>query len=288
MAEFLKFLEQFFTRSLFTISGTAVSFTSILIFIGVILVSIFLSRQAQRVVNRLISGKLDATLTYVFEQMVGATTIITGLYIALLFLGIDLGSLVVLVSALGVGIGFGLQNIASNLISGLIILFERPISVGDRVTVGQTIGNVTRIGLRSTEIVTPDSIMIIVPNVEFVSDRVTNWTRGRAETRVHLPIGVAYGTDLEHVKLILINLAQKEENVILTPAPEVWLVSFGDSAINLELLFWVNSPDLIPRLRSKLNFAIEAAFRMEKISMPFPQRDLHIISESSTKPLLGV
>ncbi len=279
MEQVLKFLENFFTHPIFTINGTAVSFTSILVFLGLTIASFLAARQGRKLVQRLVAGRLEATLASAFEQTANVLIILAGVYIALLFIGIDASGLVVLASALGVGIGFGLQNIASNLISGVIILLERPISIGDRVTVGETIGDVTRIGLRSTEIVTPDNVMIIVPNTEFVSSRVTNWTRGRPQTRIHLPVGVAYGTDLAEVKEILLAVAHSQPGVLDTPAPEVWMKGFGDSSLDLELLVWVEAPNLIPRLRSNLNFAVELALKSKEISIPFPQREVRLVVE---------
>ncbi|AGY56444.1 mechanosensitive ion channel family protein [Gloeobacter kilaueensis] len=283
-------VSEFFTRPLFAVNGTAVSFTSILVFVLLTWLSFFVARQGRKLVQRLVNGRLEATLANILDQLANVAIIVAGLYIALRFVGIDIGGLVVLASALGVGIGFGLQNIASNLISGMIILLERPISVGDRVTVGETVGDVTRIGLRSTEVVTPDNIMIIVPNSEFISNRVTNWTRGRPQTRIHLPVGVAYGSDLEKTRHILLDIARAQKGVLPEPAPEVWLVNFGDSSINLELLVWVEAPNLIPRLRSELNFAVEAALRAHAISIPFPQRDVRVVfdGQSNGSERLGV
>lgn len=282
MEQVLNFLAGFFTRPLFQVNGTAVSVTSILIFLGLAAASLLLARQGRRIVKRVVGGRLEATLASALEQIVNVLIIVVGLYISLLFIGIDVSGLVVLVSALGVGIGFGLQNVASNLISGFIILLERPISVGDRVTVGETIGNVVNIGLRSTEIVTPDNIMIIVPNAEFVSNRVTNWTRGRPQTRLHLPVGIAYGSDLERTKRLLLEVAAANPQVLATPAPDVWLTGFGDSALNIELLVWVGKPDLIPKLRSELNFAIEATLRTNGVNIPFPQRDVRVLLDNTS------
>ncbi|BAC89556.1 mechanosensitive ion channel family protein [Gloeobacter violaceus] len=282
MEQVLQYLGRFFTQPLFTISGTAVSATSVLVFAVLTVMSIWLGRQGRRLVRQLVAGRLEATLANALDQIVNVLVIVAGLYIALRFVGIDVSGLVVLASALGVGIGFGLQNIASNLISGVIILLERPISVGDRVTVGDTIGDVSHIGLRSTEIITPDNIMIIVPNTEFVSNRVINWTRGKPQTRVRLPIGVAYGSDLDRTRQVLLGVAARQTGVLAEPAPEVWLAGFGDSSLNLELLVWVSAPNLIPRLKSQLNFAVEAALRTHRIAIPFPQREVRVVIDGTT------
>lgn len=281
VAQALDYLRQFFTQPLFQVGATAISVSSILIFLILTSVTLLLARQGRKIVHRLVGDKLEATLANALDQTVNIAIIVIGVYIALQFVGVDVSGLVVLAGALGVGIGFGLQNIASNLISGVIILLERPISIGDRVTVGDTIGDVAHIGLRSTEIVTPDNIMIIVPNTEFVSDRVINWTRGRAQTRVRLPVGVAYGSDLGRVRQIMLEVAHAQPNVISSPVPEVWLIRFGESSLDLELLVWVEAPNLIPRLRSELNFALEAAFTAHDISIPFPQRDVRLVFDAN-------
>ena len=190
----------------------------------------------------------------------------------------DLSGLTVVAGLLSVGIGFGLQNTASNFISGLILLFERPIKVGDWITVGEVSGDVREINLRSTTVITPDNISIIVPNSEFVSGRVVNWSHGERKIRVHIPVGVAYGSDVELVTRVLLEEAERHSGVMRTPAPKVWFTGFGDSSLNFELLAWIPEPTARPQVISDLNYAIDSAFRRNNVEIPFPQRDVHVRS----------
>jgi small-conductance mechanosensitive channel len=185
--------------------------------------------------------------------------------------------LAVIAGALGVGIGFGLQNIVSNFVSGLILLTERPIQIGARVDVGGTMGDVIRIGARSTTIVTNDNITIIVPNSEFITGRVINWSIGDPKVRFRIPIGVSYGSDPRVVERLLIEVAEANPHVLKNPEPTVRFVECADSSLNFELRVW--SVDMVTRpgaLRSELNFAIWDKFKQHGIEIPFPQRDLHL------------
>ncbi len=193
--------------------------------------------------------------------------------------GIDLTALSVLAGAIGVGIGFGLQNIANNFISGIIILLERPIRVGDRVEVGDIDGQVIEIGIRATTVITNDNIAIIVPNSHFISQPVVNWTRNDPKVRFRVPVGVAYGSDLQLVERVLIEVARAHPDVLEDPEPAVRLMRFGDNAVELELRVW--STELVHRrgkLISDLNFAIYEAFHQHGIEIPFPKRDLYLRS----------
>lgn len=190
---------------------------------------------------------------------------------------IELGSLNVLAGALGVGIGFGLQNIANNFISGLIILFERPIKVGDRIEVGQVTGDIVRISSRATTVSTNDNISIIIPNAEFISKPVINWSHSGRNIRFHVPVGVAYKEDPAHIKSILLDIATKHPDVLQTPAPDVLFSEYGDNSLNFDLLVWtstyINKPTV---LKSQLYYLIFEKFKEHNVEIPFPQRDIHI------------
>ncbi|WP_421978537.1 mechanosensitive ion channel family protein [Roseivirga seohaensis] len=190
---------------------------------------------------------------------------------------IELGSLNVLAGALGVGIGFGLQNIANNFISGLIILFERPIKVGDRIEVGQVTGDIVRISSRATTVSTNDNISIIIPNAEFISKPVINWSHSGRNIRFHVPVGVAYKEDPAHIKSILLGIATKHPDVLQTPAPDVLFTEYGDNSLNFDLLVWtstyINKPTV---LKSQLYYLIFEKFKEHNVEIPFPQRDIHI------------
>jgi small-conductance mechanosensitive channel len=223
--------------------------------------------------------RLDPPMRYALARLIGYVYIGVGLYASVQAVGIDLSSLAVIAGAIGVGLGFGLQNIISNFISGLIILAERPIAIGDRIDVGGVAGRVNKISLRSTTVLTNDNIAIIVPNSNFITGTVTNWNYGDPRVRLRLPIGVAYGSNLDQVRRLLLGIAAEHPKVLRDPPPEVFFADFGDSALNLELAVWTEEMTTAPRrLRSELNFAIEKQLREHQIEIPFPQRDLHLRS----------
>jgi small-conductance mechanosensitive channel len=179
----------------------------------------------------------------------------------------------------GVGVGFGLQNITSNFISGLVILAERPITIGDRVEVAGITGEVQQIRARSTVLLTSDNIAMIVPNTKFIDSPVTNWTYGDPRVRFRVPVGVAYGSDVNKVRDALIAAGREHRATLNDPAPTVFLEKFGDSSIHFELVVWSSVMGNRPRtFKSDLNFLIEKHFRAVGIEIPNPQRDLHIRS----------
>jgi small-conductance mechanosensitive channel len=224
----------------------------------------------------LVNSGLDRSLQYAISQIVSNIVLVVGVFIVLDNTGIHLGTLAVFAGAVGVGIGFGLQNIASNFISGLVILAERPITIGDRVEVAGITGQVQQIRARSTVILTNDNITMIVPNTKFIDSPVTNWTYGDPRVRFRIPIGVAYGSDLEKVRNALVEVARENSNVLPQPEPTVFLETFGESSINLELVVWSKEMSYRPRrFRSDLNFAIAEKLRETGIEIPGPQRDLH-------------
>ncbi len=193
--------------------------------------------------------------------------------------GVPLSALTIFAGAFGIGIGFGMQNIISNFISGIIILFERPIKPQDFIDVDEGLsGWVKRIGTRSTTIETRDRINVIVPNSKFIESTVVNWHGRDPKTRVHVPVGVAYGSDVPKVKECLLQVARNEPDVEDVPAPDVWFIDFGESSLDFELLVWIRDPSIIPQVASKLRYAIDAAFRRNGIEIPFPQRDVHVRS----------
>jgi potassium-dependent mechanosensitive channel len=208
--------------------------------------------------------------------LVKYTLIFLGTVVVLQVWGIDLSSLALIASALGVGIGLGLQNIAKDFVSGLIMVFERPIQVGDFVDFGQFVGTVERIGARSTEIRTLDHVSIIVPNSRFLEQEVINWSHRNPVSRIRLPVGVAYGTEPANVRTALLEACRHNTEILATPLPQVFFTGFGDSALNFELLVWISQPNRQVMIKSDLYFAIEAAFRAHQIEIPFPQRDVHI------------
>jgi potassium efflux system protein len=201
-----------------------------------------------------------------------------GLIVLLQIWGLDVSSLAIIASVLGVGIGFGIQNITNNFISGLIITLERPIQVGDFVKVAELMGTVERIGARSTEIRTLDQVTIIVPNSRFLETEVVNWSHGDPVSRIRIPVGIAYDSDTDRVQTALLEAARSHPDVLIRPAPQVWFQGFGDSALNFELMVWTGEPKKQFRVKSDLYYRIEASLRRHGITIPFPQRDLHLRS----------
>ncbi len=244
-----------------------------LVFLGEVLVR-------RLVVLRLLQRtRLRPSIRFAVRQIVRYTFLALGIYLSLQAVGVNLSSLAFLAGALGVGLGFGLQNIVSNFVCGLILLAEQPIALGDRIEVGGVTGRVTEINLRSTTVVTSDNICIIVPNSNLVTSNVVNWSHGDPKVRSRLPVGVAYGTDVEKLRGILVEVAGANSEILKEPAPEVLFVGYGDSSINFELAVWsILMVDRPMRFRSDLYYAIHRKLEEHRIEIPFPQRDLHLRS----------
>ena len=190
--------------------------------------------------------------------------------------GIDVSSLTIVASVLGVGIGFGMQNIANNFVSGFLLTLERPIKRGDFVKVGELMGTVERIGARSTEVRTLDRVSILVPNASFLEKEVVNWSHGDPVSRIHVPVSIEYGADLRRAKAAMLEAARGHRDVLADPRPSVELGSFGENGIEMTLLVWTRDPARQSRLRSDLNFAIFDAFARHAVTIPFPQQDVHL------------
>lgn len=202
--------------------------------------------------------------------------IFIGAVVLLQIWGLDLSSLALIASALGVGIGLGLQNIAKDFGSGLVLVFERPIQVGDFLELHDFQGTVERIGARSTEIKTLDQVSIIVPNSRFLEQEVINWSHRNPVSRIRIPVGVSYSSNPQVVRDVLIETSHQHMQILSTPLPQVFFIGFGDSSLNFELLVWIANPAQQSIIKSDLYFAIEATLREHKIEIPFPQRDLHL------------
>ena len=261
--------------------GITLSLFQLFLLIALLIAVFWLSSRTKRFLfNRFLAQSgLDRSLQYAIAQIVSNVVLIVGIFIVLDNAGIHLGALAVFAGAVGVGVGFGLQNIASNFISGLVILAERPITIGDRVEVAGIVGQVQHIRARSTVIVTNDNITMIVPNSKFIDSPVTNWTYGDPRVRFRVPVGVAYGSDIEKVRTALIAAGKENQHTLKDPEPSVFLEKFGDNAIEFELVVWSSEMSYRPRrYKSDLNFAIEKNLREAGIELAFPQRDLHIRS----------
>ena len=254
--------------------------SGILVFAGMLILIGWIKRWIDRrwlqhiVMER---GAREALIT-----LFGYAAFVIALLIGLFQAGVDLSGLAIVSGALALGIGFGLQEIANNFVSGLILLFERPIRSGDFVTVGEIEGFVRKISIRATEIETLDNQNVLVPNSELVSGRVTNWVLRDSQGRLRINVGVAYGSDVDAVRDILEQVSREHPEVITdsrAPAPRALFMGFGDSSLDFELRCRINRIDRRFTVTSDINFALDAAFREAGISIPFPQRDLHIVSQ---------
>ncbi len=258
-----------------------VSLGDIATFVGaVVIVFVGSWAIAQFVGARVLSRTaMSPGLRYALAHILYYALLILGLIVAFQSSGLNLQSITIVLGALSLGLGFGLQNVVNNFVSGIILLVERPVEVGDRIELGDTSGRVDHIGIRSTTIVTTDNIAVIVPNGDLISQRIVNWTHGDPTVRVRLPVSVAYGSDVPAVRNTLLEVARNHTGVLAHPEPTVFFSGFGDSSLDLELVVWTrNTLDRPLLFRSELNFAVEEAFRREQITMPFPQRDVHIKS----------
>jgi len=253
----------------------------ILLAIALFAILVALARWIQTRLERhwLLYAPLDHGAREAVVTITGYVLITIAAIIGLGTAGFEFRNLAIIAGALSVGIGFGLQNIVNNFVSGLILLFERPLRTGDWVVVGSTEGYVKKISMRSTQIQTFDRADVIVPNSELISQQVTNWMLHDTRGRIRVPIGVAYGSDTQKVKQILEQVAAEHPSVVTdgtTNPPKVLFLSFGDSALNFELRCFVRNVDDRLQVISDMNFAIDAAFRAEGVEIPFPQRVLHI------------
>ncbi|RYD06504.1 hypothetical protein N752_04040 [Desulforamulus aquiferis] len=219
-------------------------------------------------------------MRYTFNRLIHYGLIIIAVLIALPTIGFDLSILTVFAGVLGIGVGFGISNIASNFISGLIILFERPIKVGDRIKLGELHCDVTQINIRSTVVRTRNNETIIIPNSQFIESQVVNWSYGDPKIREQILVGVAYGSDVRLVEELLLRAAEEQEELLSDPKPRVDFMNFGESSLDFRLLYWIPNPALRARVRSSLNFRIYELLQRHQVEIPFPQRDLHLRSVS--------
>jgi small-conductance mechanosensitive channel len=276
-----------FTREpLFSIGSTDITLLRLTGLVVILLAAWRLASLAQRAALRLARNGTDPGV-YLLSRLSGYGVWVLSAIIGLHYLGFELSSFAFLGGAVGVGLGFGLQNILNNFVSGIIILFERTLKVGDVVELQSgVIGKVTEINLRYTRITTSDLMDVLVPNSEFISGRVANWTYGELVRRIHIPFGVAYGTDKERVREAGLAAALGIEGTLNDGdrKPEVWLVNMGDNALEFELVVWVGLASLAHpgATRNHYMWALETELSARGIEIPFPQRDLHIKNPNFT------
>ncbi len=282
----LKWLTETFSSKL-TIGSFSFSLWNLVLFI----ISIWLAVIVARFVRFILEGDVLPRLNLA-RGVPGAISAISsylivgfGILVAIMGSGIDLNSFALIAGALGVGIGFGLQDIVKNFISGLILIFEHPIQVGDAVQVDELSGRVMHIGIRSSTVKTWDGAEVIVPNGNLISNKLINWTLSDQRRRIDIKVGVAYGSDVNLVMETLLDCAKLNDKILTAPAPYVLFNDFGESSLDFELRCWTADFGSWVEIRSNIRVAIDKAFKEKKIEIPFPQRDLHLKSGAE---LVGV
>jgi small-conductance mechanosensitive channel len=271
-------LKDLVNATLFTIGEKEVTLAAIAGLLGIFALTVVVNRLVGRFIDRHIFAYFtwDVGVRHAFLAVLKYVILFVGFTLGLEFIGVGLSALALFAGVIGIGIGFGLQNIASNFIAGLIILFERPIKKGDYVDLGGLEGRVERISARATTLHTTDNVSVIVPNSEFIGGRVVNLSHGDTRVRIHVPVGVAYGSDVPKVHKALREAAAGCKEVLEAPAPSVRMNAFGDSAVSFSLLVWIDDFGRKGDIVSALNHAIELKFREQGIEIPFPQTDVHI------------
>ena len=266
---------------LFELRGNQISLLSIVVVVALLWGFSWLSKWIERFIHKTLLYKdIDPGIKGSIERFSRYLVLIIGVLISLGSIGINLNSLTAFGAVIGVGIGFGLQNITQNFISGVIILLERPIKKGDIVQVGGVSGRVLDIKARSTLILTRDDVVIIVPNSQFISEQVVNDSFSGDKLRMHIKVGVAYGSDVDKVTDVLLDVAKNHDKVLSSPPPTVTLDNFGDSSLEFCLRIWTSELWFSDILQSDIRYEITRGFRASGITIPFPQRDLHLRSVS--------
>ena len=237
------------------------------------------SKLAKRAFARI--TRFDATQQLLGEKLVSLGIWLVAILVGIDILGISLTALTVFSGAFGLAVGFGLQKTFGNLIAGIILLMDRSIKPGDVIAVGgsgaATVGQVKKIGIRAVSVTTRDKIEYLIPNENLMTSQVENWSFSSRDVRVKVPVGVAYGTDIDVAEKLMLEAARSCARVLDVPAPSAWLKAFGDSAIEFEIMAWIRDPEEgVGNVRSEVLKAVWRAFRDGGIEIPFPQRDIHI------------
>ncbi len=260
------------------------SYQSILVFFFVIIAAVFISK----IVSFLASENKAVTATEEKKSSTGSWILLVriaiisiGISFAFAIAGIPTDRLTVIIGALGVGIGFGLQALVNNLISGLIIAFEKPVNIDDIIEIGGQTGTMKSIGIRSSVVTTWDGADIIIPNGDILSQHMTNWTMGSAKRRYEIKVGVAYGTNLKLAKSIIQDVLDHHSLILKTPEPLIWVTQFGDSSIDFVIKYWVPHFNYGNEVKSDLIIAIDETFKLNGIVIPFPQQDIYVKSNAT-------
>jgi small-conductance mechanosensitive channel len=279
----MKTLQEILNYNLVQFKEVQISIFSILIILIILLVIRLFMHGFKLFIKRQFSSKniSDRGKEYTIVKLTKYVVYVIGIYICMDVVGINIGLILGASAALLVGVGLGLQNVFNDIVSGFILLFEGTFKVGDVIEFDNTVAKVDQIDIRTSKITTRDGTTIIVPNSQLVNDHIINWSHGNQETRFSITVGVAYGSDTILVRDLLIECAKSNPDVLAKKQVIVRFQDFGDSALQFELFFWAINTWAVENLRSELRFAIDKAFREHKVSIPFPQRDLHIQSDNT-------
>lgn len=270
----------------FTFGRITVSISSVLVGVIVFTLTVLAARYSSKLIEHRMASRrhIDPGLRYTISRLIRYVAVCVGTLVAVKqAFAVDLTSIAVLFTALSVGIGFGLQYLAADIASGFILLFERPIRVGDRITMGEDEGDVESINLRTTILVTNDRISIIVPNSRLVSQRVINWSYGDPRARIAIEVGVSYDSDVDLVTKTLIDATEGIENILTAPPPRVQFMNFGAYSLDFRLLVWSNQPRRHVQIRSDINYRIFELFQEREIRIPFPTQEFLFNKGSSPK-----
>jgi small-conductance mechanosensitive channel len=270
-----------------TVGELALSLGDVAVFAFTVWASFLLARLLRTALEEDVFSRLPTSrgIPYAISTIASYTVLLLGFLVALSAAGAPFGRITLLLGGLGVGIGFGLQNVVNNFVSGVILLFERPIQIGDVVEIGAVTGSVKRIGLRSSTLETREGAEVIVPNANLIAERLINWTLTDSRRRIDLPIGVAYGTDPERVLALLADVAGQHPDVLKDPEPQAFFLRFGESSLDFQLLAWIGRVENSFKVRSDLAIGVNRALNDAGIAIPFPQRDLHLKTVAPELPL---
>jgi small-conductance mechanosensitive channel len=263
----------------FTAGDTRVSLLTVL----QVLVTLVALYAVVKLLNRIVGHSihratgLDATQQLLGQKLASVAILIAAFFIGIDLIGIDLTALAVFSGAFGLAVGFGLQKTFGNLIAGIILLMDRSIKPGDVIVVGESFGHVTKIGVRAVSIVTRDGKEHLIPNENLMTQEVENWSYSSRDVRVHIPVGVAYDCDLPLAQKLMVQAASESQRVMKNRPPKVWLIAFGESSVDHEILVWISDPEQgVGSVRSEILNRVWELFKEHGIDIPFPQRDLHI------------
>ena len=272
------------TRPFVEVGGSHVSVGSVLLFAVTLVVTLLVSRQVTRLLHAAIYPlyDVDKGMRATLDTLARYLVLVTGVVVGLDVVGVGIGFLTVFAGIIGIGIGFGSQTLANNFISGLILLFARPVAVDDVIEVNGLNGRVVRISAYATVVRTLDNLNVVIPNSDLVSGQVVNWSVDDPRVRLSIVVGVAYGSDVPLVKRLLLEAADADPRVLRRPKPLVRFDDFGNSALTFTLLPWTAEPDLRFQIASAIRMRVDGLFREHGVEIPFPQQDVHIRAGDGT------